>query len=109
MVCFSLTAIVMGVGGVAGKREAVRKMVVEQQGDAYGKATLLVFYDAQVGKRALLKAFEKMGCEVLYEYRLSCAFAIKVPRGMSIKKASKRLSKVEGVTSVLRDRIVQVH
>ena len=104
--CLSFLMIVLTCSGCAANRDSTDKVVAEQSaGTRYSKNTLMVFYDAHIGKEPLLNAFKKMNCKVLHEYRLSCGFAIKVPDKMSLRKTAKRLSKVHGVTYVTRDQI----
>lgn len=104
--CLSFLMIVFTCSGCVVNRDSADKVVVERStGTRYSKNTLMVFYDAHIGKDPLLNAFKKMNCEVLHEYRLSCGFAIKVPDGKSLRKTAKRLAKVHGVTYVARDQI----
>lgn len=104
--CLLFLILVLTSSGCTVKKDLADKVVYEQPaGTRYSKNTLMVFYDPHIGKESLKHALKKLNCEVLYEYRLSCGFAIKVPDGKSLRKTAKRLTKVHGVTYVTRDQI----
>lgn len=70
--------------------------------------TLIVWYDKETGKQPLLKACDSIGAEIIYEYSNFNAVALRIPDGMKMSKAVSRLSKVEGVIAVNRDRIMHL-
>lgn len=84
--CLSFLMIVLTCSGCAVNRDSADKVVAEQQaGTRYSKNSLMVFYDTHIGKEPLLKAFKKMNCEVLHEYRLS--IIRKTKRSEKIKRS----------------------
>lgn len=66
---------------------------------------LIIMYDAEVGKDALLKAVKEYGAELLYDYSLITGIAIKIPDGKHILEAIEYFNKIKGVTAVERDHI----
>lgn len=76
--------------------------------EMFTKNTLIVSYDADIGKEELLAAVKRMKCEVIYEYSIINAIAIRIPDGANINKYIDKLSKVKGVIGVERDRIYKL-
>jgi len=74
----------------------------------YAPKTLIVSYDTEIGKEPLLKAIEDYGAEVIYDYRIINAIALKIPEEKDIHEAMKYFGEVEGVIHVNRDRIYQL-
>ena len=74
----------------------------------YSPTTLLLTYDAQVGKGLILKALRQIKAEVIYDYHNFSGMAIRKPESMSIEETLTYLKKVKGVISVERDRIIQL-
>lgn len=70
--------------------------------------TLIVYYDAKVGKSALLKAAGKYGSKVYYEYRNFNAVALSVPSGKNADEAVAYYNKVKGVVGVSRDGVLHL-
>lgn len=82
--------------------------VIVYDGELYAPHTLIIMYDEAVGKEPLKKAFEEYGAEIIYEYGIIDGFAIRIPEDKAIEDAMAFFRKVEGVTSVERDRIIHL-
>lgn len=76
-------------------------------GEGAAPHNLIIFYEPQTGDAELLKAAEKYGSEVLYEYKNFNGIAVTVPKKRSIPDAIKYYEKVKGVLSVTQDRLLQ--
>ncbi len=70
--------------------------------------TLIVFYDAMVGKKKLLKAVKKLKGTVIYDYKNFNGIAASFPQCADINKVMATLRKVKGVLSVEPDRVLQL-
>jgi len=77
--------------------------------DLYSPSTLIIHYDAAIGKQPLFHAVKKRKAEVVYDYRSFNAIAIRLHKNDNIHKAMEQLKKVKGVLQVSRDRKVQLH
>jgi hypothetical protein len=66
---------------------------------------LIIMYDAEVGKEALMQAVKDYGAELLYDYSIIPGIAIKIPEGKHILEAIDNFNQVQGVTAVERDHI----
>ncbi len=77
-------------------------------GMEYSPTTLIISYDAQVGKQPLLDAIEACGAQVIYDYKMMAGMAIKKPDNMTLDEAIAHFSKVKGVTHVARDHIIRL-
>ena len=66
--------------------------------------TLIIFYDAQVGKEPLFKAAKKYGSEIIYDYKNLNGAALRVPDNKTPAKAIKYYQKVPGILSVEMDK-----
>jgi len=71
--------------------------------------TLIIYFDKTKGNKALMKAIQKKGCAVLYEYKNLNGIAIKTPDDWYIEKAVAYFSKVKGVTFVNKDGVNRLH
>lgn len=97
--------------GKANHQDAVYKLSTGQEirlieDDEFVSPTnLIIMYDVEVGKEALLQAVKDYGAELLYDYSLIPGIAIKIPEGRHILEAIAYFSKVKGVTAVERDHI----
>lgn len=80
----------------------------QQTGLAYSKNTLIISYDEGIGKEPLKRAVRKYGAEVVYDYRIINALAIKIPDGKTLDEATEYFEKVKGVISVSKDRVYQL-
>lgn len=74
----------------------------------YSRDVLIVSYDEEIGKEPLKKALKKYGAEVVYDYRLVNALAVRIPDPDEINEAIARLEKVKGVLQVSRDRMYRL-
>ena len=86
-------------------------IVVTPPRDAIGEfspSTLIISYDAQVGKQPLLDAIKACGAQVIYDYKMMSGMAIKKPYSITLDEAIAHFSKVKGVTHVARDRIIRL-
>lgn len=66
---------------------------------------LIIMYDAEVGKEALMQAVKDYVAELLYDYSIIPGIAIKIPEGKHILEAIDYFNQVQGVTAVERDHI----
>lgn len=78
-------------------------------GEMYSKHTLIIMYSAEVGKEPLLKAVKKYKATLVYDYRMMNGIAIRIPDGKTLEEAISYFSRVKGVLSVNKDRIMQLH
>lgn len=67
--------------------------------------TLIVYYDASLGREALLEAAKKEGAKVVYDYKIINAVALSIPEKDDIEKAITAFEKVSGVLQVVRDQV----
>lgn len=67
--------------------------------------TLIVYYDASLGREALLEATKKEGAKVVYDYKIINAVALSIPEKDDIEKAITAFEKVSGVLQVVRDQV----
>lgn len=70
------------------------------------RSTLIIYYDAKVGKESLLKAVKINKAEVIYDYVNFHAIAIRISPKKSIKQAKAFFEKVRGVLLVNGDQII---
>lgn len=70
---------------------------------------LIIFYDKTIGKTALLQAVQDYDAELLYDYKNLHGIAIKLPNEKDVDEAIGFFKKVDGVLSVERDSIMQLH
>lgn len=71
-------------------------------------STLIIYYDAEVGKESLLEAVRSYKAELVYDYVNFHAIAIRIPRKKSLKQAKSFFEKVKGVLQVTEDHIIQL-
>ena len=76
-----------------------------QPKEEFSPTTLIIFYDAGIGKEPLLKAIEDYHATVIYDLKIMKSISIKIPDGTKIEDAIDYFNKVEGVLQVNRDRI----
>ena len=79
-----------------------------QAGLAYSPDMLIVSYDESVGKVPLKKAVAKYGAEVVYDYGIINAMAIRLPYGKTLEEGTKYFSKVKGVLDVSKNGIYRL-
>ena len=77
--------------------------------ELYAAHTLIAHYDPKTGPDSLLAAARQMKAEIIYQYRIIPAVALRMPDSLDIHAAKARLERVKGVTQVLRDRILHLH
>ena len=80
----------------------------QQTGLAYSKNTLIISYDEGIGKEPLKRAVRKYDAEVVYDYRIINALAIRIPDGKTLEEAIEYFEKVKGVINISKDRIYQL-
>ena len=86
-------------------------IVVKPPRDGIGEfspTTIIVTYDAEVGKQPLLDAIKASGAEIIYDYKLIHGMAIKKPENMTLDEAIAHFRKVKGVLTVEKDRIIRL-
>ncbi len=71
----------------------------------FSSDVLVISYDIQIGKDPLKKAIRKYGAEIIYDYRIVNAIAIRVPDPSKIQEAVTHFEKVKGVLQVSRDKV----
>jgi len=76
--------------------------------EMFSPSTLIILYDASVGKKPLLKAVKKLKAEVIYDYKMINGIAIRIADGTDIEETRRQLMKVKGVVRVNRDRVMQL-
>ena len=73
-------------------------------GLVYSSDVLIISYDIDTGKEPLKKAIRKYDAQVIYDYKIINAIAIRIPESVSIEDAVRHFEKVKGVTQVSRDQ-----
>ena len=96
-----LTVISCGTGKVA----VVEPVNMADNPEFVSMTNLIISYDPEIGKEPLLAAIAEYKAEILYDYSIIPAIAIKIPEGTDIHDAIEYFKKVKGVTSVARDHI----
>jgi hypothetical protein len=97
--------------GKANHQDAVYKLSSKQEirliedVEFVSPTNLIIMYDPEIGKEALLSAVKEYGAKLLYDYSLIPGIAIKIPEGTDIIEAIVFFDKVKGVTAVERDHI----
>ncbi len=79
-----------------------------QAGLAYSPNTLIIYYDENVGREPLRKAAVKYKADVVYDYGIIDALAIRIPEGKTLEEAARYFRKVKGVIGVSRNEIYEV-
>lgn len=72
-------------------------------GLAYSSNTLIISYDDGIGNGPLRKALSKYGAEIIYDYSIINAFAIRIPEGKTLEETAKYFRKVKGVVDVSKN------
>lgn len=75
---------------------------------AYDDSTLIIFYDAQIGKQALLAVANKIGAEIIHKYNMLNGIAVRIPHNQNIEQAAEYFGNVQGVLSVQRNGISSI-
>lgn len=71
--------------------------------------SLIIYYDPEAGKEALLDAVKKFDSEVLYVYKVINGIAVTVPKNRTVSDAIKYYEKIPGVLSVNKDQKLQLN
>ena len=71
-------------------------------------STIIIYYDTEVGKEALMDAVKSYKAEVVYDYKNFHAIAIRIPKKKSLKQAKAFFEKTKGVLQVNEDHIIQL-
>ena len=74
----------------------------------YSPSTLIIFYDAEIGKEPLLEAIKKYEAQVIYDLKMMNSITIKIPEGSKIEDAIQYFNNIKGVLQVNRDSIMQL-
>ena len=74
----------------------------------YSPNVLLVMYDAEVGKKPLLKAIKEYKGEIIYDYNIINGIALKKPDNKTLEETMQYFKKVKGVTNVEYDNIIRL-
>ena len=80
----------------------------QPQGIDYNPNTLIIFYNDSIGKASLMKAVKINKAEVIYDYKIINAVAIKKPEKKTLDETIKIFSKVKGVLQISRDKIMHI-
>lgn len=96
-----LTAISCGTGKVA----VIEPVNMADDPEFVSMTNLIISYDPEIGKEPLLAAITDYKAQILYDYSIITAIAIKIPEGTDIHDAIDYYKKVKGVTAVERDHI----
>ena len=77
-------------------------------GLVYSSDVLIISYDYEIGKEPLQKAVKKYGAEIIYDYRMINALAVRVADPSKLEESIARFEKVKGVIRVSRDQVHQL-
>ena len=69
---------------------------------------LIIYYEHDTGNAPLLEAIKKHKAEIIYEYSIVNAVAIRLHHTHKSEKAVEAFAKVRGVISVQRDKTVSI-
>jgi len=92
------------------KQKTVNDVEPIEQGNIteHSSSVFLVTYDAEVGKKPLLKAVKKYKCEVVYDYGIINSMALKKPENKTLEETMQYFKKVKGVVSVGYDNMYRL-
>lgn len=76
-----------------------------EAGLAYSQNTLIIYYNEAVGKEPLKKAVARYDAEIVYDYSIINALAVKIPQGKTLEEASKFFGKVKGVVEISKNAV----
>lgn len=71
--------------------------------------TLIVMYDAIIGKKPLLKAMRKYKAQLLYDYKNFNGVAVSISKSYDEQQVIRFFKNTKGVLSVQRDRKMQLY
>lgn len=80
----------------------------EDENTSEANNRLIIYYDKSEGNKALMRAIEKKGCTIMYNYKNFSGVAIKLPKDWDIDKAIVYFKKIKGVTTVNKDNTYQL-
>ena len=80
----------------------------EDENTSEANNRLIIYYDKSEGNKALMRAIEKKGCTIMYNYKNFSGVAIKLPKVWDIDKAIVYFKKIKGVTIVNKDNTYQL-
>lgn len=90
------------------RRPIRRRNPILANGQEFSPSTLIVLCDGERGKKQVLKAAKKYGCEVIYDYKIINGYAFRIPKDKSLEETEQYLKGVKGVTGVNRDQIMHL-
>lgn len=76
--------------------------------EKFSPNVLIISYDAEVGKKALLKAVKDYKAEIIYDYKIINAIAIRIPNDKTLDESITYFKGVKGVIAVEKDRILEL-
>ncbi|WP_443702404.1 hypothetical protein [Prevotella sp.] len=82
--------------------------IEKERAQSVPQSTLIIYYDAEVGKEPLMEAVKSYKAEVVYDYKNFHVIAIRIPKKKSLKQAKAFFEKVKGVHQVNEDQIIQL-
>lgn len=91
--------------GSGKKAVVIDSISIEDNPEFVSMTNLIISYDEEIGKEPLLAAVKAYKAELIYDYSIITAIAIKIPEGTDIHDAIEYFKKVKGVTAVERDHI----
>lgn len=74
-----------------------------QAGLAYSPNTLIIYYDESVGNGPLKKGAAKYDAQIIYDYSIINAMAVRIPADKTLEESIRYFRKVKGVLDVLKD------
>lgn len=89
----------------ANKKANTSRLAEGSNGQEFSPSTLIVLCDGERGKKQVLKAAKKYGCEVIYDYKIINGYAFRIPKDKSLEETEQYL---KGVTGVNRDQIMHL-
>ena len=91
--------------GTGRKAVQVEHSSIEDNPEFVSMTNLIISYDTEIGKETLLASIKEYKAEILYDYSIITAIAIKIPEETDIHDAIDYFKKVKGVVAVERDHI----
>ena len=82
--------------------------IISERPGEYSPTTLLILYDAEIGKEPLMKAIKKYGATIIYDYHMMNGMAIRKPDDKTLEESIVFFRKVKGVLTVERDHIIRL-
>lgn len=82
--------------------------IISERPGEYSPTTLLILYDAEIGKEPLMKAIKEYGATIIYDYHMMNGMAIRKPDDKTLEESIVFFRKVKGVLTVERDHIIRL-